>query len=139
MIPFDSFLLDPPMLFGNGLILGRLLGDGKGSADRRSIVQALEVLTIAVFWGTSISLYLNKKWTRWIWEMCGAESGRDWMLNSGVFSFDHRTTRSSTHGVAAPRRQGGGQMAEQGRVRRLTSLGAVTRAAGSPAPSCGCP
>jgi len=101
VIPFDSFLLDPPMLFGNGLILGRLLGDGRGSADRRSILQALEVLTIAVFWGTSISLYLNKEWTRWIWEMCGAESGRDWMLNSGVFSFDHRKTRSSTHAISA--------------------------------------
>lgn len=101
MIPFDSFLLDPPMLFAGGVILGRLLGDGRGSAGCRSTLQALEVLTIAVFWGTSISLYLNKEWTRWIWEMCGAESGRDWMLNSGVFSFDHRKTRPSTHAISA--------------------------------------
>jgi hypothetical protein len=99
MIPFDSFLLDPPMLFGNGVLIGRLFGDRDGG--RRSVVRGLEALTIAVFWGTSISLYLNKEWTRWIWEMCGAESGRDWMLNSGVFSFDHTAATPATHAMSA--------------------------------------
>lgn len=99
MIPFDSFLLDPPMLFANGVLIGRVFGGHDG--HHRSVVRALEALTIAVFWGTSISLYLNKEWTRWLWEMCGAESGRDWMLNSGVFSFDHTAATPATHAVSA--------------------------------------
>jgi hypothetical protein len=39
--------------------------------------------------------------TRWIWEMFGAESRRDWMLNSGVFSFDHENAGPRTHAVSA--------------------------------------
>ena len=99
MIPFDSFLLDPPMLFGNGVLIGRLFGDPDG--DRRGLVRALEAVTIMVFWGTSVSLYLNKEWTRWIWEMVGARSGRDWMLNSGVFSFDPTADGPATHAISA--------------------------------------
>jgi hypothetical protein len=68
---------------------------------RRGALVGLSTATMTLFWATSISLYLNLEWTRWIWEMCGAESGRDWMLNSGVFRFDHRHASRRTHAVSA--------------------------------------
>ena len=48
---------------------------------------------MAVFWGVSVSLYLNRPWTRWIWRLCRARDGRDWMLNSGVLRIDQRARR----------------------------------------------
>jgi hypothetical protein len=100
VIPYDSFLLDPPMLFASGFLAGRITR----RMDRERRRRALAVIcagTMAGFWITSVSLYLNREWTRWIWEMCGAESGRDWMLNSGVFRFDHRNVSPTTHAVSA--------------------------------------
>ena len=100
MIPFDSFLLDPPMLFGSGWAAARVTH----RLDQPARSRALAVLgagTMAVFWVTSVSLYLNREWTRWIWEMCRAESGRDWMLNSGVFHFEHRCPSLRVHAMAA--------------------------------------
>jgi hypothetical protein len=100
MIPYDSFLLDPPMLFSSGWLTAkvtkRMTSEHRGSARR-----ALGVGTVAIFWATSVSLYLNREWTRWIWEMCRAESGRDWMLNSGVFHFEHRNPSPKTHAISA--------------------------------------
>ena len=49
----------------------------------------------------SISLYLNRPWTRPIWERCRAEDGRDWMLNSGLFRIDHRRAGWRVHAAAA--------------------------------------
>jgi hypothetical protein len=100
MIPYDSFLLDPPMLFASGFVAGRITRR-LDPARRRRALAVLTTGTMAGFWITSISLYLNREWTRWIWEMCRAESGRDWMLNSGVFHFDHRNVSPATHAVSA--------------------------------------
>ena len=100
MIPYDSFLLDPPMLAASGWLSAKLTGR-MTPEHRRSARKALGVGTVAIFWATSVSLYLNREWTRWIWEMCRAESGRDWMLNSGVFRFDHRNPSRRTHVVSA--------------------------------------
>ena len=100
MIPFDSFLLDPPMLFGSGWLAARLTRR-LPAGHRRAARRALQAATLGVFWATSASLYLNREWTRWIWELCRAESGRDWMLNSGLFRFDHRNATPRTHAVAA--------------------------------------
>jgi len=47
------------------------------------------------------SLYLNRPWTRWIWELCRARDGRDWMLNSGVLGLDERAAGPVTHAVSA--------------------------------------
>jgi hypothetical protein len=33
--------------------------------------------------------------------MCRAQDGRDWMLNSGVFRFDHRNVGPRTHAASA--------------------------------------
>jgi hypothetical protein len=100
VIPYDSFLLDPPMLFGSGWLAERLtrrLRPGR----RASAMATLRVGTITVFWVTSASLYLNLPWTEWIWKMVRAESGRDWMINSGVFSFEHERPSSAVHALSA--------------------------------------
>lgn len=89
-----SFLVDPPLLVGTGAALGRLLPPGKAQD-----VAAKAVL--ATFIGTSVGLYLNRERTRWLWELCRAESGRDWMLNSGVTHFEHEHPKPWVHVVAA--------------------------------------
>ena len=70
-----SFLIDAPWLYANGRAIAR-------ATDHRRT--ALAAGTMAVFWGVSIPLYLNRRWTRPIWRACRASSGRDWMINSGV-------------------------------------------------------
>jgi hypothetical protein len=90
-----SFLIDPPWLYASGLAYGRLMPEETPTARR------IHTATAGAFLATSISLYLNLRWTRRIWEACKAEDGRDWMLNSGVFRFDHRRAGRRTHVVSA--------------------------------------
>jgi hypothetical protein len=90
-----SFLIDPPWLYATGQVYGRVL------PERTPAARALETATAGVFLATSISLYLNRPWTRGIWKACRAEDGRDWMLNSGVFHFDHRRAGARTHLISA--------------------------------------
>ena len=92
-----SFLIDPPWLYANGEAYARLAPE---SAQGRAAAAA-GAGTIGVFWIVSISLYLNRAWTRPIAKACGADDGRDWMLNSGVFNFDHRRAGQRTHAVSA--------------------------------------
>jgi len=87
-----SFLIDPPWLYANGRALARL--------EPRTAAAAAAT-TMAAFWGVSISLYLNKRWTRPIARACRAESGRDWMLNSGILRLDHERAGPVTHAVSA--------------------------------------
>ena len=87
-----SFLIDPPWLYANGRL----------TATLPEPVQApVAAGTLATFLGVSVSLYLNRPWTRWIWRLCRAEDGRDWMLNSGVLRIDHRRAGPRTHAVSA--------------------------------------
>jgi hypothetical protein len=89
-----SFLVDPPLLVGSGAIIER-----RARSERAA--DTLSRLVLAGFLITSISLYLNLRWTRWIWELCRADSGRDWMLNSGVLSFNHERPSLTTHVTSA--------------------------------------
>ncbi|MGH2755072.1 MAG: hypothetical protein ACRDLB_11640 [Actinomycetota bacterium] len=89
-----SFLIDPPLLVASGAAIERVADDDAAAAR-------LEMLTIAGFLATSISLYLNASWTRWIATMCGADSGRDWMINSGVFDMEHQKVGRRTHLASA--------------------------------------
>ncbi|MBC7230348.1 MAG: hypothetical protein H5T74_08165 [Actinobacteria bacterium] len=102
MLPYDSFLIDPPWLVSLGYLYARgterLVRDEEKRAKVRKF---LDLATIGVFYVTSISLYFNLEWTRWIWEMCRAESGRDWMINSGVFHFDHENVSPRGHALCA--------------------------------------
>lgn len=88
-----SFLVDPPLLIVAGAAIERVTPD----EDRARL---LETVTITAFLATSVSLYMNAPWTDWIATLCRAESGRDWMLNSGVFGFEHRHPTRATHVLA---------------------------------------
>ena len=92
-----SFLIDPPWLYANGRAYAALAPE---RAQGRTAAVA-GAATMAMFWGVSVSLYLNQPWTRRLWELCRARDGRDWMLNSGVFHFDHRNPSRRTHVVSA--------------------------------------
>lgn len=87
-----SFLIDPPLLYLNGAAYARV-------APRQA--PRLAVGTVALFWLVSVALYLDRAWTRPLWRACRARSGRDWMINSGVFSFDERRAGLGTHVLAA--------------------------------------
>ncbi len=102
MIPYDSFLIDPPWLVSLGFLYGKVTDKLIKEEDKKAKVRKfLDVSTIGMFYVTSISLYFNKEWTRWLWEMCKAESGRDWMINSGVFHFDHENVTPLGHAICA--------------------------------------
>ena len=92
-----SFLIDPPWLYANGRAYAALAPE---RAQGRTAA-AVGAATMAGFWAVSVSLYLNRRWTKPVWEACRAEDGRDWMLNSGVFRFDHRNAGTGTHAAAA--------------------------------------
>ena len=101
MLPYDSFLIDGPWLLSIGWILGKIVNKlVDDEAQNQKVKWYLSVATIAMCYITSVALYLNMEWTRWIWEMCGAESGRDWMINSGVFNFDHENVSARGHALA---------------------------------------
>jgi hypothetical protein len=92
-----SFLIDAPWLYTNGQVYARLAPESaQGDAAK-----ALGAATIGAFWLVSVSLYLNLPWTDRIAKACRAESGRDWMLNSGVLRIDHRSAGPRTHVLAA--------------------------------------
>jgi hypothetical protein len=90
-----SFLIDPPWLYATGRVYGRLM------PEHTPVARTIHTATAGAFLATSISLYLNRPWTRPIWEACRAEDGRDWMLNSGVFKVDHKHVDKRVHIASA--------------------------------------
>jgi hypothetical protein len=90
-----SFLIDPPWLYATGQAYGRAM------PERTPASRAIHTATAGAFLATSISLYLNRPWTRPIWRACRAENGRDWMLNSGLLRIDHRRAGGRVHAAAA--------------------------------------
>src|ERR1700685_2311533 len=86
-----SFLIDPPWLYATGRAYGRLM------PERTPAARAVSRLTAGAFLPTSILLYFDRPGTRRIGEACRADTGRDWMLNSGVFRFDFRRAGRRTH------------------------------------------
>jgi hypothetical protein len=92
-----SFLIDPPWLYATGRAYGTAAPDDLQGAR----AAALGAATMAVFWGVSVSLYLDRPWTEPIWRACRARSGRDWMLNSGVLRLPYRRVGTGTHAFSA--------------------------------------
>jgi hypothetical protein len=86
-----SFLIDGPWLYANGRAIAR-------ATDNPA---PLAAGTMAVFFGVSIPLYLNQRWTRPIWRACRASSGRDWMINSGVLKVDADNVSPRGHAICA--------------------------------------
>ena len=86
-----SFLIDGAWLYANGRAIAR-------ATDNPA---PLAAGTMAVFWGISVPLYLNQRWTRPIWRACRARSGRDWMINSGVLKLDAGKVSPKGHAVSA--------------------------------------
>jgi len=89
-----SFLVDPPLLVGAGAAIGAL------APDEQVARQASRAVT-ALFVGVSLALYLDAPGMDWFWRSLRARSGRDWMLNSGLFHFEYRRPRPQTHALAA--------------------------------------
>ena len=89
-----SFLIDPPWLYANGRVLARAAPEPRTAA-------LTGAATMAAFYGVSMSLYLNRRWTHPLARACRAESGRDWMLNSGILRLDHERPGTRTHAVSA--------------------------------------
>jgi hypothetical protein len=89
-----SFLIDPPWLYANGRGIAAVTDDQQRAT-------ALGAATMALFWGVSIPLYLDRRWTRPIWRGCRARSGRDWMINSGLTDFEYERPSTATHAAAA--------------------------------------
>jgi hypothetical protein len=92
-----SFLIDGPWLYA----MGRAYGARAPEHRQGATAAALGAATIAAFYGVSIPLYLDRPWTRPIWRACRANSGRDWMINSGVLRLPHRRPTATMHAVAA--------------------------------------
>jgi hypothetical protein len=93
-----SFLIDPPLLYTSGRAYARATRRAQPGPTRDTAIAAA---TMAVFWGVSVSLYLDRGWTRQLWRACRAKSGRDWMLNSGVLKLDWQDAGPATHAVSA--------------------------------------
>ncbi len=97
MLPFGSFVLDPGMLIVIGMIIvfvsTRLLAR---FADARWFIPALAVLTIAIFYLGSLSLYFNLPQADWLHQFAAlfplikeSPSGFNFMISSGILNFPY--------------------------------------------------
>jgi len=91
-----SFLIDPALLYVQGRAYRRIAPEPSPVRDA-----AVGAATMALFYAVSVGLYREQRWTRPVWKACRAESGRDWMLNSGVLGLDWRAAGPRTHAAAA--------------------------------------
>jgi len=89
-----SFLVDPAMLVATGAVLEQC---DPAVVDPR----VADRVVLAVFIGVSIGLYFDVPGLGFIYRPFRAHSGRDWMLNSGVFGFDDEHATPATHAVSA--------------------------------------
>jgi hypothetical protein len=86
-----------PTLYATGEAYARSAGQPD---DADKAVKLGTAVTLG-FWIISIPLYLNQRWTKPIWKLCRARSGRDWMVNSGVLRIDDERISGRGHVLAA--------------------------------------
>jgi hypothetical protein len=91
----DSFLIDPFLLFADGLVLALLWERVWRGRYSRALPLGVAALILVVFYSVSISLFFDLAWVDGFARACGAATGRDWMLNSGVFHFDYAAPPST--------------------------------------------
>jgi hypothetical protein len=85
-----SFIIDPPLLVATGAAVESKISDSE-TKDK------LEKLTLIVFIATSLSLYFELPWVKWMWKMLGSQSGRDWMINSGILRLETKKLSLTSH------------------------------------------
>ncbi len=87
-----SFLLDPFLLVFCGLVIVLLYNQWLYRLTRHAR-KFLGILAVILFWVVAGSLYLNLGWFDWMWLWSGrAVTGRDFMINSGIFHFEYVNT-----------------------------------------------
>jgi len=97
MLPLGSFVLDPVLLLLIGIIIvfvsTRLLAR---LINARILVPALAVLTIAIFYAGSLSLYFNLPQADWLHRFAAllplireSPSGFNFMISSGLLNFPY--------------------------------------------------
>ncbi len=86
----DSFLIDPFLLFTDGLVLAFLWERHWKGRFSKALPLGIAAAILVIFYSVSISLWFNLPWVDgFVHAMPRATTGRDWMLNSGVFHFEH--------------------------------------------------
>lgn len=88
-----TFLIDPPLLICFSIISLKI-GDILRTRTKIPVGKILVVFSLVVILFTSTSLYLNGWWLDWFWIpfQPAVISGRDLMINSGIFSFESVNT-----------------------------------------------
>ena len=95
-----SFLIDPLLLVVCGAFIVWLHNRLLHRVARRARI-FLAVFTLITFWVVAGSMYLNLSWFDWVWQWIGqAASGRDFMINSGLFNFEYVNTAGFIDTVA---------------------------------------
>jgi hypothetical protein len=88
-----TFLIDPPLLIIFSLLSCWIDEKAKGKTER-PVEKFLAIFSLCVIIFTSSSLYLNMWFMDWFWMPFspGVTSGRDLMINSGLFAFESVNT-----------------------------------------------
>ncbi len=95
----DSFLIDPFLLFADGLVLALLWERYWKGRHSKALPYGIAAAILVVFYSVSISLWFDLAWVDWFAHAFGGKTGRDFMLNSGVLHVFEYTPPAST-GVA---------------------------------------
>ncbi len=95
-----SFLVDPLLLVVCGALIIWLHNRLLHRVTHRAKT-FLATFTLIIFWFIAGSMYLNLGWFDWAWQWIGqAASGRDFMINSGLFNFEYANTAGLIDTVA---------------------------------------
>ncbi|TXT55324.1 MAG: conserved membrane protein of unknown function [Candidatus Thorarchaeota archaeon] len=97
-----TFLIDPPLLFSFGFI-SYFIGAKVSDKTNMPIGKILAVFSLFTIIFTSSSLYLNMSYMDWFWIpfQPAVTSGKDLMINSGLFSFESTDTAGLIDALAA--------------------------------------
>lgn len=97
-----TFLIDPGLLIIFAII-SCWIGQVMQEKTSKPIGLILAIFSLCVIIFTSTSLYLNLWYMDWFWQPFApsVSSGRDLMINSGIFSFESENTAGLIDALAA--------------------------------------
>lgn len=89
-----TFLIDPPLLISFGII-SFAIGAAVRERTDLPVGRILAIFSTVTIIFTSSSLYLNAWYMDWFWTPFypAVTSGKDLMINSGIFSFEAVNTQ----------------------------------------------